>query len=107
MNHWKTKKQYTRAMKPMLRWFYRLYVIRHINYLPKPSTGELQCDDGYYQVMKENDCIAYYKWNWFNPLTWVVNIILLICLLFAHAFMAIADIFASNSVFEVKIPVDY
>ena len=109
MSTWKSKNEYIRAMRPLTKLFYYLRIIRHIDYLPKPSTGELQCtkeENEYYQVISKNNYVAYYKWNWFNPLTYVVNIILFVCIALGHLFMAIADVFASNNTFEVKIPVD-
>lgn len=100
---WKTKKDYIRAMRPLTKIFYYLGIIKHINYLPVKTGDELEYKDGYYQTLKNNEYATYYKWNWYNPLTYIVKGSLFIYVVIMNTIMSYLHILASDNIFTVKI----
>ena len=90
-------------MRPLTKIFYYLKIIKHINYLPVKTGGELEYKDGYYQTLKNNEYAAYYKWNWYNPLTYIIKILLFIYIVIMNTIMSCLHILASDNIFTVKI----
>ena len=101
---WKTKKDFIKAMHPLTKVLYYLGILRHINYLPKKQTGELLNDEtDFYQVLQKNEFKTYYKWRWWNPLTWIVVFLFFLFLLCGNLLSSLIMMFFRYTTFEVKI----
>jgi len=105
MNAFK-KKDYVKRMKPITKILYYLWVIIIMNRMPEDQTGHLIIKDPCYQVYKSSDHITYWKWNWFNPLTYICYILLILFMIIMHIFMAISEMVMSSKYFKVTIKDD-
>ena len=74
-----------------------------MNHMPEKRTGHLIIEDPCYQVCQQSSYSTYWKWNWFNPLTYVVQILLIIFMIITHIIMAIAEMVMSTKFFKVTI----
>ena len=98
-----TKKDYVRKMKPFTKVLYYLWVIVIMNYMPEKRTGHLIINDPCYQVCQQDNYSTYWKWNWFNPLTYVAYLLIILFMIIVHIIMAIGEMVASSKFFKVTI----
>jgi len=104
INTWPSKKDFIKQMKWPLKIMYYLFIIVFYKTMPITQKGHLvNLDDCFIKTLQSSTYSAYLHFNYYNPLTYIILLLIFLFLMFIYILNSIVDMFKSTKIITVNI----
>ena len=101
--NWKTKNDYVNQMNWLNKILYYLWIIVLYKKLPIQQTGHLMNEEPFLQTLQSSTYTSYWHWNWWNPLTYVVAILIVIFMFIMNIVISVIQTLKMTNVVKINI----